>query len=341
MNDTSLGLSALAAISPVMVYVLAIWWMDRYEREPLWLLGVTFGYGAIVGILGAVLGSTLIVQVFGVDDFTTQAVVVAPFIEEPAKAFILMLLLLTFHFDNATDGLVYGAATGLGFAMTENFLYFAQYEGGSEEWIDLVAARSLFTAILHACASAMVGAMLGLFRYRGTLKQWLLAPAIGLSGAIALHAAYNASVLKGELGGEPSYTVLAYTMVALMGVLLFGAIQVSLFFEHKMLGRELADEADQGHIPAQHAAILPFYSRRRGADWLADYPELAASRQSRRTYVRKATLLAFRKHQAKSPGPIPSGIGADIRRLRKDIRGMLGREEPAVRQSAEELGTGA
>jgi RsiW-degrading membrane proteinase PrsW (M82 family) len=308
--------------------------MDRYEREPLWLLGVTFGYGAIIGILGAVLGSTLIVNVFGIDDFTTQAVVVAPFIEEPAKAFILLMLLLTFHFDNATDGLVYGAATGLGFAMTENFLYFAQYQGGTQEWIELVATRSLFTAVLHASASAIVGVMLGLFRYRGKLKQWLLAPTLGLTGAIALHSAFNASVVRGELGGEPSYTVLAYTMVALMGVLLFGATQVSLHFEHKMLARELADEAEEGHIPAEHAAILPFYRRRRGVAWLAGYPELVQSRASRRKYVRKATLLAFRKHQAKSPGPIPSGITADIKRLRKDLRGMLEKKVVSVPESA-------
>ena len=48
----------------------------------------------------------------------------APLIEEPTKAIILFAIVRSRHFDNTTDGFVYGAAAGLGFAMTENFMYF-------------------------------------------------------------------------------------------------------------------------------------------------------------------------------------------------------------------------
>ena len=61
---------------------------------------------------------------------------IAPLIEEPAKALCLLALYRSREFDNATDGFVYGAAAGLGFGMTENFFYF----GGPKEFVEILEA---------------------------------------------------------------------------------------------------------------------------------------------------------------------------------------------------------
>ena len=38
--------SLFAAFVPMFVYLLLIWWMDRNEREPFWILLVNFIWGA-------------------------------------------------------------------------------------------------------------------------------------------------------------------------------------------------------------------------------------------------------------------------------------------------------
>ena len=45
------GLSLAAAVVPAAVYSLVVWWGDRYEKEPLGLLAITFVWGAIPAIL--------------------------------------------------------------------------------------------------------------------------------------------------------------------------------------------------------------------------------------------------------------------------------------------------
>ena len=76
-------------------------------------------FGVALGIAGDGLG---------VDPDTVAAMVgpvlVAPLVEEPCKALFLAYVIWNRHFDNMTDGFVYGAAAGLGFGMTENLLYF-------------------------------------------------------------------------------------------------------------------------------------------------------------------------------------------------------------------------
>ena len=51
-------LSLLAAAVPVLFYVALIYWVDRYEKEPWWLLATAFLWGAIPAALLALLFNT-------------------------------------------------------------------------------------------------------------------------------------------------------------------------------------------------------------------------------------------------------------------------------------------
>ena len=62
---------------------------------------------------------------------------IAPIVEEIAKALFLLYIISKKDFDNITDGLVYGAAIGLGFGMSENIFYFVTYGTTVENWIFL------------------------------------------------------------------------------------------------------------------------------------------------------------------------------------------------------------
>ena len=46
-----LVVAALGALIPTISYVLFVWWLDRYEKEPFWLLALAFLWGAIPAAL--------------------------------------------------------------------------------------------------------------------------------------------------------------------------------------------------------------------------------------------------------------------------------------------------
>ena len=45
----------LGALIPTIVYVLLVWWLDRYEKEPLWLLALAFLWGAVPAAIFSIL----------------------------------------------------------------------------------------------------------------------------------------------------------------------------------------------------------------------------------------------------------------------------------------------
>ena len=42
-------LAVVLATAIVIAYLLFIWWLDRYEREPFWVVLLTFLWGGIGG----------------------------------------------------------------------------------------------------------------------------------------------------------------------------------------------------------------------------------------------------------------------------------------------------
>jgi protease PrsW len=319
MEHVGVGASAAAAALPILIYLIVIWRLDRYEREPLWLVGVTFLYGAIGAVFLAIVLSMNMMTAFESSDMTFAASVVAPLCEEPAKGLIVFLLLLTRHFDNATDGLIYGAAAGLGFAMTENFLYFVQADqvGGVEAWQFLVVLRSLFSALMHCAATASFGAILGRYRYHSGVQQWLVAPLLGLAVAIAMHAVFNSALVFSDSTGVDELKFIALGLIPVASIVLFSVTMISLGREHRMLAVELRDEAMQGLIPAAHADILPFHRRRWRRGWLDP-------RVDKKRYIRAATLLAFRKWQLKLPTGRRVELARELGMLRSEVRAVLG-----------------
>ena len=315
-------LSVGAAALPAIAYLVFIWWLDRYEREPLGLVVLTFLWGATAGIFFGIYLSLQIVGLAanaGADlTFAETATFVAPIAEEPAKAGVLFLLLTGRNFDNTTDGLVYGAATGLGFAMTENFFYFLEpvRAGDVEAWQDLVMIRGSFTALMHCAASATFGALLGRFRYRGTVLQWVVAPLLGFAISAGIHALFNGLLVATAESGDEVYSMAALGVVPVVGLCLFAITQITLHLEHKMIQSELEAEARGGVLPVEHARIIPFFTKRKKSGWLPGTID-------REKYVKTATILAFRRHQARLRGRPTNSQNPEIHKLRMELHQML------------------
>jgi protease PrsW len=191
--------------------------------------------------------------------------VVAPLVEEPTKAAVLFLVLLSRHFDNSTDGFVYGAATGLGFAMTENFLYFAtvaQSAGadplaGVLAWAQTVLVRATYCATMHASASAIVGAALGFAHFRRRWAWWVALPG-GFGLAFAVHGLWNGLLTAdGVLGTGGLLTAANMVVFPLELAALMVVFQLCLRSEQRTLRVALAEEARAGVLPAAAGPPCP------------------------------------------------------------------------------------
>jgi RsiW-degrading membrane proteinase PrsW (M82 family) len=326
--------AAVAGVVPMLIYMTAIYWLDRYEREPWWMVAMVFLWGALGGALfGCVLNTLVISIISSFLDVSAAgavgAVGVAPLVEEVTKILPLFVLILLRHFDNTTDGLIYGAACGLGFAMTENIFYFynvGSVYGFSELFFHNILIRTCFTAVVHGLASASWGFFLGLGRYRGPWLRWLLLPLLGYGAAISIHAFWNGSVTWAGLKDEQSWQWLAYLVIGALAVCMFLLSQLSLFLEHRTIKRELAAEAQSGTLPQGHAAIIPYWSKRRGDAWLQPHVDKAR-------YIKAATRLAFRRHQARlARGETQAALERDVARYRDELRIL---QEPPRAQSGD------
>lgn len=314
----------LVATGLLFAYLTFIWWLDRYEREPFWMVALVFLWGATIGIgCGCALNSTVLLPVKAVlgaaGAMSIGAILVAPVIEEITKGLVFVPLVLTDHFDNETDGLIYGAATGLGFAMVENIMYFIKFVSspkmGLAALIFAMAIRTLFTAVMHCISSSLLGMSIGYARHRSGNLKWLLYPGIGYLLAVANHALWNtASVMSNYHAG---FQLAGVGMVIVASGVLFGLTQWSLKREHDVIRDYLHQEAQRGTLPAEHADIIPYWRRRRKKDWLASHVD-------RDAYIEAATLLAFRQHQlAIAQGERRDEYLKEIEKYRHQIRDLL------------------
>ncbi len=239
----------VAAIGPTVVYCIAFYWADRYEREPRSLIVTAFVWGAIPSVVVSLLGELALGSPFVADANTMHAalvegVVVAPIIEEIAKAAALLGFFLwkRNEFDGVLDGLIYGALIGFGFAMTENILYFiSSYdEGGFASLSWTIFLRSVIFGLNHAFYTSLTGIGFGMARNKRswfTRVAWMMT---GLTAAILVHAIHNFGVTISDV--YPIGFLLSMMLAACGLGLVIAAVVMSWRHERSVIQVELAEE---------------------------------------------------------------------------------------------------
>ncbi len=320
-----LFLSVFAATIPYILLVLFIWWMDRYEREPFGYVVLSTLWGAIGAIIIGVIFSLILMipasMIVGknlADLFGT--ILFAPIAEEISKGIFILIILFSLQFDNATDGFVYGAASGLGFAMTENFLYFSQSVGNLEGWIIIVVLRTLFTGIMHMITCAIFGAAVGYVKYNKSKAKKLLIPLLGLGIGMAIHSIWNITAVwqSRDPNSYPLVWGILLLFIALTTIVVL--FLLSLSHERKVIIKYLTAEAETGLLPKEHIYFISNFMKRNRQGWI--HPSI------RKRYIDAAVHLAFRQDQLEQAGN-PKKIGLlkqDIEKLRGEIKKLLGKE---------------
>ncbi|MBE2201845.1 MAG: PrsW family intramembrane metalloprotease [Anaerolinea sp.] len=301
MNDTDiLLLSIIVAIIPTLLYVGLIYWVDRYEKEPWWLLTAAFFWGAVPSILIAyIFNSFLSIPLYALAGAEAgdalAASFIAPPVEETVKGLVLVLIFLRWRheIDSPLDGIIYGAMVGMGFGMVENVYYFVHTyaEGGLEAWSINVFVRSILFGLNHALFSSMTGLGIAIARMSNQPLLRFVAPVAGWFTAMFLHFLHNFTVSFGNLLCVAAL-IFDWGGVALTLVIIVWA----LIQERQWLRQYLVEEVGSGILTLRQYETACSGRKRNSHRW-----QMLLSRglkpywQLSRFYYR-CSELAYKKH---------------------------------------------
>jgi RsiW-degrading membrane proteinase PrsW (M82 family) len=263
----------ICATLPVPIYVMLLLWIDRYESEPLWMLATAFFWGALVAVFIAIILNTIngvIVAVATHSDEIGQnfgAVVSAPIVEESSKAFILLVLFLWMkdEFDGIVDGIVYAGMVGLGFAMTENILYYGRaIQGGLKGLTVIFIIRGMAAPFSHPLFTSMTGIGLGWARQSNNGFVKIVMPVLGFMLAILLHATWNGTA---TYGGENGFFAAYFLIMGPAFIVTLMVVYFSLGREGRIVGQFLYPDYQNGFFEPQEYEKLCSIRGRMGLSW--------------------------------------------------------------------------
>lgn len=325
------------AVVQTVVFLLLIRFVDPYEREPVSLLAVMALWGAIGATSLSALGNTFLRNFLPGDvAIVFGRAIYAPVVEELAKGIALIIFVVISvrargrfgmpRFEGVTDGIVYGAAVGLGFAFTEDILYLlvgASRLGLEQGFVDYLARRDFFGLgmLHHAIYTAAFGVGLGLATWSLRRGSKALFGMAGMFVAILLHSFNNGWVQLslvsrfgfdkvlfyaqgGDDGSRAAMTEAARSAARaidvadfLLVVIFVALIMFWLRYQRRVITTELEEETSTGLISRTELVLLPRYWQRTMWYWqLIKTGQWERWRLLRRIH-NELVNLAFTKHR--------------------------------------------
>ena len=247
------------AFIPAFFFSWFLYWLDRYEKEPRWLLLMTFFWGGFIAIIGTLIVASIfeIGFSFVLNDAVLEDIaggsITAPLVEEFMKGLAVLAVFLLFRkeFDSVLDGIIYGGIAGLGFAATENVFYFmGQYSEAG--WSGMFANFALRVGVFawgHPFYTAFTGLGFALARTNKNILVRLAAPIIGYFLAVAAHAFHNTVLLFFSGLGSLVFVVLVEWA---SWIFFLGFIIWMIRHEQGLLKKHLQEEVNNGLINESH-----------------------------------------------------------------------------------------
>lgn len=190
-------LTLLITVLPGFLICYFIIKVDKYEKEPISLLAICWGLGAMVFYLARYCEGAFddgVMPYINENDLNPNthfglllfsAFVRTAFVEEFLKFVVLLLLPYNHkHFNEPMDGIVYAVMIGMGFAIIENVVY-CMYPPD----VVLAIVRNLTAVPSHAVFGVIMGYYVGLAKFNSDKRiQYLL---LALFGTIFIHGLYD------------------------------------------------------------------------------------------------------------------------------------------------------
>lgn len=204
----------IATLIPLVV-LYVVYSLDLYQMGTFKNVLSAFLWGIAAFFLAGQLNGYLYISgTFSRSEIVRYA---APIGEEVLKALVLIYLVRRPNFTYFVDGAIYGFATGMGFAIFENY----EYIGASSVGIGTAIARVISVNLIHASATALVGISLGKSRFSRVWGQigYTLG---GLLLAMFVHGLFN-NITDRKIPGP----ILVYS--AVIGIAATGIIAFIIF----------------------------------------------------------------------------------------------------------------
>ncbi|MFI6881033.1 PrsW family intramembrane metalloprotease [Streptomyces sp. NPDC050400] len=304
------------AVLPVPLLISAFRWLDRVRPGPWRNLVFSFAWGACAAALIAIVANSFAtrwIETATADPSsadTLGATVIAPIVEESAKAAAVLLVFLFRRrdFSGIVDGIVIAGVTATGFAFTENILYLGNAFGtdqlsGTGPGLSSVTAATFFVRIVmspfaHPLFTVLTGIGFGIAALiapdRGRARRMLL-PAAGLLAAMGMHAFWNGSSSLGEYG---FFAVYAAFMVPVFGLVTWLAVFVRQR-ELRTVRQELPAYVAAGWLATPEPfALGSLKARRLAREFAAHYGGRPAA-EAVAAYESYATSLALLRHRGR------------------------------------------
>ncbi|MFF1446031.1 PrsW family intramembrane metalloprotease [Streptomyces sp. NPDC058295] len=329
------------AVLPVPLLVAAFRWLDRVEPGPWRNLVFAFAWGACAAALIAIIANSFATRWIATATAdpssadTLGATVIAPIVEESAKAAAVLLLFLFRRrdFTGIVDGVVIAGVTATGFAFTENILYLGTAFGTDQltgdTGIASVTAATFFVRVVmspfaHPLFTVLTGIGFGVAALSGDRQHLrrVLVPLGGLLLAMGMHALWNGSSSFGEFG---FFAVYAAIMVPAFGLLTWLVVWTRQR-ELRTVREELPAYAAAGWLtPAEPYALGSMRARRLAREYAGRHLGRPAAREVAR-YEAYATSLAFLRHRGRR-----GRAGADFLVRERELLNELWRRTDVAR----------
>ena len=316
------------------LYLAVIRLLDVNEREPLWTTTLLF----VLGLTAAAL-LHLIVQSPVLHLSVLPAAILRRGSTFVAIAVGLAILSASTRrhgwseLNGMMDGIVYGAAAGLGFATGEILVQQLRTPTvallAEINWL-VVVWTSALTGLAHAVFGALSGAGFGAATQSPRPGRWLLYPATGLAVAIAADAGHDVLAYANSLGGASA--VLRSWIALLLPLAIVGAIGLYAFrTETRTIETQLGPEIEAGVITHADLELI----RRAGKRHLLYCKTFFSGHLTHCSELmslhHRQVLLALAKHQAarESNEQRKNSILAVVQRLRGELTSS-GRRDTSV-----------
>ncbi|USQ89833.1 PrsW family glutamic-type intramembrane protease [Streptomyces phaeoluteigriseus] len=333
------------AVLPVPLLIAAFRWLDRVEPGPWRNLVFTFAWGACAAALIAIVANSFAVRWIATATAdpahadTLGATVIAPVVEESAKAAAILLVFLFRRrdFTGIVDGVVIAGVTATGFAFTENILYLGNAFGTDQltgdGGIASVTVATFFVRVImspfaHPLFTVLTGLGFGIAALSGERQRVrrVVLPLCGLFLAMLMHALWNGSATFGDWG---FFAVYGAFMVPAFGVLTW----LVVWTRQRELGTvrdELPAYTAAGWLsPAEPYALGSMRARRVARQYARRHLGRPAARAVAQ-YEAYATSLAFLRHRGRN-----GRGGADFVVRERELLNELWRRREVARPALE------
>lgn len=191
------------ALLPGILIIIFIFRKDKVEHEPWPLIFKLVLFGAI-SCVPAIFAEQFMTAIGPSNDTNPiafavyEAFLVAALCEEVCKFLLLRLgSWRNKNFDYRFDGIVYGVAVAVGFALLENVMYVM--EGG----LYVALMRGVLAVPLHAFCGVFMGVFYGAakrYSIEGKHSQSVKATLLALIVPMIIHGIYDSLAFMGEYG---------------------------------------------------------------------------------------------------------------------------------------------